>query len=321
MNPAGNRFVAESWLFLLGTANHFFLMMYWVWVPGLLVSAYAFARYHRAVQKAVLGSRWRLARLVALGATGSGNPRTIADEAQALSAEGPSRLAGAFPLAAPHFVPYRLSILMALVGLEFALGQLIGGILLLALTARFGPRLEVGSASTLAIGGETIGSYLAREARAAWPLLYGLVLSGLIGAAGRQDWWIDLSEIGGGRLNSALVNAGAGAGLAIIAAAPPLANLFIASWLWKAYGLSYTGVIAFVLAGTVNPWSLRAYAARWGWPAAGRLALVGLVGSVAGALAVSALLWLLGLPVTHTPWLHTVVEPIMNFMALGGRAM
>jgi hypothetical protein len=242
-----SKYFLESGLFLYGTVNHFFLMMYWVWIPALLLSAYFSSRHHSPLRETVFITGRQLLKLLALGVTGSGHPLGVLGDAQTLGAKEPSRLAGAFALTAPHLVVYRLSVIMALVGLEFALGQLLGAVVVGVLLARLGPTVGERKNWRSTSSPATIPAYLGQEGRAAWPLLYGLLLSGLIGAAGRQDWWIDLSEAGGGGVVTALLNAGVGASLAVVSFAPPLANLFIASWLWKAYGLSYAGVIAFVM--------------------------------------------------------------------------
>ena len=62
-----------------------------------------------------------------------------------------------------------------------------------------------------------------------------------------------------------LVSAVIAPALAAIAVVPSVGNLPVASNLFKSYALTYPGLVAFILAGTLKPVFLRTYIRTYGW--------------------------------------------------------
>lgn len=327
-------FLQATSLFIQATANHFFLMMYWIWVPALLLTGFLSARFHQEIRERLASAQGWKAWLYGggLGLTGSLDRRRRLEDAKWLLGNGaPPSAALAFAVAGHHLVPYSLAIVMALVGLEFALGQALGGLAMAGIVSLLASRLPraVGEERLMAVsaggGGLTperrsrqsiLGS-IGGEIKAIWlPILYGLILAGVIATLGYEPWWVDLSQVGGGGLLTELLNVTVGPLLAIVTFALPGANPFIAAFLWKAFTLSYAGVLSFILASAINPWALLGYARAFGRRPGAFLLFSGFVGSALGALFVQGVFWLFGLQVTHVPWFHELANRLMNFFAL-----
>ncbi|MGH8058692.1 MAG: permease [Candidatus Entotheonellia bacterium] len=331
-------------LFAYATANHTFLMMYWIWLPGWLLSGYLFTRLHREPLPQLLKGRTfsvrAFLRAGLLGATFSADRRRGLAALADLLAEGvPPPLAVAFYVGSQHVVIYALCLFMVLMGGEFFAGQALGGVIMavfLALLARLIPERHWEEAlatlnrpenrrwraqyatSPLPSGWRGIVRYIGRELRAIWwPVPLGLLGAGIIGAAGRTVWWIDFSSVGGEGVVTALLNAVLGAVVAVIIPLAPLGHLFVATFLWKAYTLGYIGIIAFVLASAADLRAMRACVRLFG-PRLGRIfAAAVIVSAILAALTLGLLLWAVGFEVTHVPLGHTVVEKIMKAMSLG----
>jgi len=332
-------------LFVYATANHTFLMLYWIWLPGWLLSGYLFTRVHRQPLPLLLKDRPVSVRSFLwaglLGVTFSADRRRgWAALADLLAARVPPPLALAFFIGSQHVVIYPLCFFMALVGGEFFAGQALGGIIMaayLALLVRLIPKRHWEEAATapdrpenrrwreryatspLPRGWRGVIRYLGRELRALWwPVPLGLLGAGIIGAAGRTAWWVDFSIVGGEGVVTALLNAVLGAALSVVMPLAPLGHLFVGAFLWKAYTLSFLGIIAFVLASAADFRAIRAYVRLFG-PAFGRaLAIAVFASAMLAALTLGLLLWAVGFEVTHTPLGHTVVNKIMNALSLSG---
>ncbi|MBI3326304.1 MAG: permease [Nitrospinae bacterium] len=337
-------FLRTVGLFAYATANHTFLMMYWIWLPGWLLSAYLFTRLHGEPLPLLLKGRpvsvgsFLWAGL--LGVTFSADRRRgLVALADLLAERVPPPLALAFYLGSQHVVIYPLCFFMALVGGEFFAGQALGGVMMaayLALLTRLIPKRhweattttldtlenrrwrEQHATSPLARGWRGIVRYIGRELPSLWwPVLLGLLGAGIIGAAGRTAWWVDFSMVGGEGLGTALLNVILGAAIGVAIPLAPLGHLFIGAFLWKAYTLSFLGIIAFVLASAADLRAIRAYVRLFG-PAFGRaLASAVFASAILAALTLGLFLWAVGFEVTHTPLGHTVVEKLMNALSLG----
>jgi uncharacterized membrane protein YraQ (UPF0718 family) len=341
--------MAEFWravgLFAYATANHTFLMMYWIWLPGWLLSGYLCTRLHRESPPQLLKDRRVSVRAFLwaglLGATFSADRRRgMTALADLLAAGVAPPLALAFYVGSQHLVIYALCFFMVLVGGEFFAGQAVGGAIMAGFLALLVPlipkrRWQEALATLdrpenrqwrarhltppLPRGWRGVVRYLGRELRAIWwPILLGLLGAGIIGAAGRTAWWVDFSTVGGEGVITALLNVALGAAVAVVIPLAPLGHLFVAAFLWKAYTLSFIGIIAFVLASVADLRTVRTYVRLFG-PAVGRALSLGMfVAAVLSALTLGLLMGMAGVEVTHTPIGHTVVNKIMNALSLGG---
>ena len=338
-------FVTDSFLFMVATANHTFGMMYWIWLPALVLSWLIHLRLHSL-------SRERLFRLKGQGSlaeafwgglfgfTGSPHLRSSLEAARALFSEGAHpAAASAFLIARFNLVPYALAFTLVLFGLEFFIGQLLGALVMAfalwgllkfvpavrweearqklkerkavtGLPAEPDPRLQGWRGAFRYIGGEFRKLWLA--------ILVGIILAGMIGAFGRTEWTVDLTIIGGGGLPTELLNALVGILLVLPLFVPPIGHVFAASFLWKAYILSYVGVVSYLLASFINPRAIRTYYWTYRTGPGLYVAAAGFLSAAIGALAVQGLFALVGFEVTHTPFFHETVGKIMEFFSLFG---
>jgi len=112
---------------------HFFRMMYWVWIPGFFFSAFFNLRYRETLKERLLSGGGLFAALL-YGMTTSPSPKEALEVAGELKQKGlGTEKILAFLIASQNLVIYFLVILMVMMGAEFALGQLMGGIIMTVL--------------------------------------------------------------------------------------------------------------------------------------------------------------------------------------------
>ncbi len=285
---------------------HFFRMMYWVWIPGFLFSAFFSLRYRECARSRLLSRGGFFAALL-YGITSSPSRKKaldIAGELMQMSARDEEVLV--FLIASRSLVIYILAVLAAMMGAEFALGQFIGGVVMALLVVaglrllekekpvrRYsGANLVPGKSPTwlgllLSVSGwrEAL-KYICREFSLFWVnLAIGIILGGFILAAGLQKWSIELALMGNGGFLTDILNAFAAPIIAVILFVPPVGNVMIVTGLFKSYAISYPGVVSFILASLVSPLILPRYFRIFGK----RKALV-LIGLIFLSAIVSALL-------------------------------
>ncbi|MBI3120651.1 MAG: hypothetical protein HYZ03_00035 [candidate division NC10 bacterium] len=326
------------WLYL----QHTFIMMYWVTLPGLLSVAFLSLRYRAPL----LGTMLKRQRGVGAGLSAIGLGLLDGDAGRAarlrtmenLSARGVSpSVALAYLLAGQTFPLPVIGLFTVLLGLEFGLGLLLGGLAMILLAAPGLPLLglaasrqgEVGRASfttpSEAAGEWTwarlLGSaggwgaavrWVARVFKGLWfPSVAGLVLGGVVLALDMHEVWILPAWLGNEKWETALVSAFLAPLLATVAFVFPLGNLVVASSIWKTWTLAYSGVLSFALAASFHPLTLRTLSARYGLAQTARLGLLLYLAACLGALAVPVLWRIIGLEVTHVPWFRDLVDRIM----------
>jgi len=160
---------------------HFFRMMYWVWVPGFLFSAFFSLRYRDTARSRLLSGGGLFAALL-YGITSSPSRKKALGIAGELKQKGVGTAKIlAYLIASQNLVIYFLVILMAMMGAEFALGQLMGGIIMTLLVAS-GWRLLIGEE-------ESQPSSVTSDKVSSQPTWSGLLLSG-------SGWWEALKYIG-----------------------------------------------------------------------------------------------------------------------------
>ncbi|MCH7569909.1 MAG: permease [Deltaproteobacteria bacterium] len=157
--------------------------------------------------------------------------------------------------------------------------------------------------------------YIGNEFRFFWlNLAIGILLGGMILAAGLQKWWIDFSQIGGGGILSDILSAFVAPILGMILFVPPVGNLAVISNLFKTYTIGYPGVVSFVLVSMLNPLILSGYARLLGRRRA--MVLVGLLflSAFVSGLLVTALYALFGFRPGHVPLGRELVDEIIRWL-------
>jgi hypothetical protein len=187
------------------------------------------------------------------------------------------RMSGAPALAAllvgVHFLtPYHLLLTGPLLGKDVLLSHLIGTALCFAIVASMW-----GSATVVRCprGPETRDEAVARlallEIAGTGPqVVGGLVLAGVVGAWGLSPARVELATLFGGGLAAQVANAAAGTLLGMASCLPPVANLLVATYLWKT-GIAHAGLVSFVLASAATLTRRRLYRATLGDDAGSRL--------------------------------------------------
>ncbi|MBI3079646.1 MAG: permease [Deltaproteobacteria bacterium] len=339
-------FLQDALLWSYKYLQHTFQMMYWVWIPGFLVTGLLAARYQARALAALLEAKERPGRAVAqafvLGLLGSAQRQRAFRLAAVLLDRQVSPVAvGAFLVASHSSVLYLLGFIMIEVGMEFALGQLVAVLLTAALLqAGWGlaglpatageshgatPRppeapqdlLTAGPGGTTwgqvlqtSAGWSSVLRYIRREFRGfGLPLLYGVVLGGVILAAGKAGWWPQLTQ--GTGLADDLVSALIAPFVSMLALAPPAGNIFVATSFWKTFTWEYPGMVSLLLTGLLIPQNWGSLRNLFGRGAAVRLALLLAIAAVLSALVVTAAFDVVSLRPAHVPWFRELVDRLM----------
>ncbi len=328
-------FITQGLTFSYFLFLHFFRMMYWVWIPGFLFSAFFSLRYRESARSRLLSGGGLFAALL-YGITSSPSRKKALGIAGELKQKGvgTARVL-AYLIASQNLVIYFLVILMAMMGAEFTLGQLMGGIIMILLVAS-GWRLLIGEEEfqLSAVTSDKVTSqptwsglllsgsgwwkalkYVGGEFRFVWfNLAIGILLGGMILAAGLQKWWVDFSQIGGGGILSDILSAFVAPILGMILFVPPVGNLPVVSTLFKADAIGYPGVVSFVLVSMLNPFILSGYACLLGRRRAMALVALLFLSAFASGLLVTALYALLGFRPGHVPLGRELVDDIIRWL-------
>ena len=298
-----------------------FMLFFWIWIPGILLSALLTLRYRQTVAERLLQGKealWTtLWAATLLGILSSPQRKSSLQTARALLEGGISPVGILIFLIASHsLVIYFLAVLNLLLGLEFAFGQVLGGILMILLvTAAVSslglnqPEPTISPETTLPLllapypsvpswtdllfsrrGWWAVLTYIGREFRRfGLNTLIGIFLGGFFLAGGLEPWWIDLALLGGGGVRTDLWNVLLAPLLSIVLCVPPLGNLPLTASLFKAYVLNYPGIVSFVLASLIHPPMIRAYTAYFGKKAGYKIALILLGAAVVSGLLVTGI--------------------------------
>lgn len=326
--------------------QHTFQMMYWVWIPGFLVTGLLAARYQARALAALLEAKERPGRAVkqafVLGLLGSAQrQRAFCLATMLLERSVPPVAVAVFLFVSHSAVLYVLGFIMIEVGGEFALGQLAEAVVTVGLLwAGWGlAGLPAGASETTGLAtrsagepealltagpggiawGQGLGTsagwgsvlrYILREFRGfGLPLLYGVVLGGVILAAGKAGWWPQLTR--GPGLTDDLVSALIAPFVSMLALAPPVGNIFVATSLWKTFTWEYPGMVSLLLTGLLIPQNWGALRTLFGRGAAVRLALLLAVAAVLSALVVTVAFDAISLRPAHVPWFRELIDRLM----------
>jgi len=308
-------FLQETWFFT-SELFKFTTLFYTVWIPGFLVSALLACRFRHQAWEAVVkkpaSNLTGLFRAVGLGIVGSAGRKKSTEMMDGQLARGVSPPVGfAFLIASRNMTIHFWAIFALSLGAEFATGQVLGALVMIgivtlglnwlkvrAVEVPFAekpqgnmpmdlPRFPSWRALLLSFAGwGAILKFIGQEIRRFAPsLAVGIVLGGIILAAGLRSWWVTFADVfGHATLSSDLVNAVIGAALSPLVFLSPVGNLPIIHALFKTDGLGYPGIISFCLASVINPRDVRTYMNTFGRRKA--WILVGLLygGAVIGGL-------------------------------------
>ncbi|MBI4525982.1 MAG: permease [Deltaproteobacteria bacterium] len=294
----------------------FMTFFYVVWAPGFLVSGLLTSRYHRTWWNAVarqtsLGPKG-LVRAIGLGIVGSsGLKASINATLDLLKGGVPSSHALAFLIASRNMTIHFWSIFALSLGAEFATGQILGALVMIAIVTLGIYLLDTEFLETPACerpqenramhsltfpswrsllfsfkGWQAVLRFTGGEiVHFAPSLVVGILLGGFIFSAGLQTWWRQFADLfGHATLLSDLTNSVVAPFLSSIASLSPVGNLPVIHALFKTDGLSYAGIISFCLASSIHPKDIKAYSKAFGRKKA--LALIGTlyVAAVLGGL-------------------------------------
>jgi len=314
---------------------HFFRMMYWVWIPGFFFSAFFSLRYRETAKERLLSGGGLFAALF-YGMTTSPSRKRALAVAQELKRKGigtPQVLA--FLIASQNLVIYFLVILMVMMGAEFALGQLMGGVIMAVLvTFLWGVFKREEESQSSPITSDKVAShptwkglllsgsgwweaikYIGGEFRFFWfNLAIGILLGGFILSAGLQKWWIDFSQIGGGGIFSDILSAFVAPILGIVLFIPPVGNLAVVSNLFKTDAIGYPGVVSFVLASVLNPLILSGYVRLVGKRRTVALVSILFLSAFVSGLLVTTIYALFGFRPGHVPLGREIVDKIVKWL-------
>ncbi|MBI2154199.1 MAG: permease [Candidatus Rokubacteria bacterium] len=317
--------------------QHVVVMFYWAWAPGILAVAALSARYRPDLREITLKRQSDAAGVLAAigwGMTSGAGRRASLAAAARLRAQGvPDRVVLAYLVASHQLGLFVLLLFTLLIGLEFGLGLFFGGLAMAGLLCLFAPVLgsgRSGPARPETDGEEEMarpgwrgllcsrrsGDAIPREVgrplrQMAGSLLGGLILGALILTVDNNGYWFLPKWLGGEGVGPALAGAFLASLLSVALFLAPGGNLFVASSIWKTWTLTNPGVLAFVLMSLVNPLTvrvlLRQYGRRQGW----LLVLATYLAAALSGLAVASLFTVVGLEVTHVPWLRDLVDRII----------
>ena len=326
-----------AWFYLY--LHHFFVMMYWVTIPGLLTCGFLSVRYRPVFRGRLLKGASALQAIlyaVGLGMTAPASRREGLENASALMSIGaPAALS--YLIASQTLGLYFLLAFTILIGLEFSLGVLVGGLImafLVAVSTKFivffprtgmlSPQLDetekelVASWRDLLVsarGWHAVINDIVRIFKVLWfPSFSGLVLGALILAVDMRKAWPLPFWLGDEGFGPAAASSFLGPLLSFISFSLPLGNLVVASSVWKTWTFAYPGIITFVLAASLHPLSLRSVA-KWFDPPATKYVIATFYLSAAlGSLTVIGIFRLLGIEVTHVPWFEPLVKKIIMML-------
>lgn len=289
-------FWTEAWFYTFELFK-FMTLFYTVWGPGFFVAAILALQYRRSTWERLSSippiptpGIWRAVQAGIVGGVDRAKSREAAWELLA----GGRSIATAFTylIASRNLTIHFLAIFALSLGAEFAVGQVLGALVMIGLVAfgvtwlqlkpvnaqAIGPLQGLESSIGLATfpcwraillslkGWRAMIGFIGQEMRGFAPTLAaGIGLGGIIFAAGLQPWWMSFAEILGPETPASdLINALVGPALSMTLFLSPVGNLPVIHALFKTDGLSYPGIISFCLASAIHPKDVRIYVRTFG---------------------------------------------------------
>jgi len=316
--------------------QHVLIMFYWFWIPGLLAVGFLSSRYRPTLEEVVFkqrqGARAFLAA-IGWGMTSGAGRRSSLKTAKTLWARGiPDHIVLAFLVASQNLVLYSLVLFTILIGLEFALGVFLGGLVMIGLLRLIAPAREPGMdvppdpqrhvmwsapeswAGLLgsACGWRHVLRDIGRYVRHVGPsLVGGLIVGALVLAIDTAGYWFFPKWMGEETVGAALAGSFLAPLLSVLLFLAPGGNLIVVSSIWKTWTLAYPGLISFVLMGLLNPLTARTLVRHHGNARGWGLILALYLAAALSGLVVQGVFALLGVQVTHVPWLRPLVDELM----------
>lgn len=286
----------EAWFFTFELFK-FMTLFYTVWGPGFMVAALLTLRFRRPsweqLRPSLLITPLAIWQAIQAGIVGSADRERSRQAAWGLLAGGHSLTTSfAYLIASRNMTIHFLAIFALSLGAEFAVGQVLGALVMIGLVTLGLAWLQLKPLTALATNVEqrpplvldlpifpswrtlllswkgwwALLGFIGQEAwRFAPTLAAGIVLGGIIFAAGLQPWWIIFAGIvGPGTLASDLINALVAPALSMTMFLSPVGNLPVIHALFKTDGLSYPGIISFCLASSIHPQDVRIYVRTFG---------------------------------------------------------
>ena len=333
--------VADKLLEGLANAGLMAWEVWWALVLGFAISGAVQAWVPRErIEAALSGSGARpLAKATGLGAASSSCSYAAIAIARSLFAKGASAASAlAFQFASTNLVWEIGLVLWILIGWQFALGEYIGGVIMIVLMAallRFfvSPRLEEHArANAQAVTSDhqhtMAGSQLpfrqrltsaeawsdvAHNFRGDWQMLWkeitlGFLIAGYISLLG-EEFFNDVFLTGETGLLPTLWNVIAGPLIAVASFVCSIGNVPLAAVLW-AGGISFAGVMAFIFADLIVLPIILIYRKYYGWAFALRITGLMFVTMVIAALAIDGLFSAVDLIPSERPSTEDMFSPI-----------
>jgi uncharacterized protein len=303
------------------------LMAYEVWwalVLGFAISAIVQARVPRERIEATMsgGGAKPVAWATGLGAASSSCSYAAIAIAKSLFQKGASAVSAlAFQFASTNLVWELGLVLWVLIGWQFAVGEYVGGIVMIVLMAVLlrafvSPQLEEEARAHAREaeaghhhhdeedGGRAGWTEIAHNFRGDWGMLWkeiavGFLLAGFIGLLG-DDFFNGLFVSDAPGWLNAIENVLVGPLIAVLSFVCSIGNVPLAAVLWSG-GISFGGVMAFIFADLIVLPIVSAYRKYYGWAFTLRICALMLVTMIVAALAVDALFSALGLIPTGRP--------------------
>jgi uncharacterized membrane protein YraQ (UPF0718 family) len=255
----------------------------------------------------------------------------------------------AYVISTHTMVIYYIAFLTLLLGIEFAAGQVVGALFmtaLMALACRHVMPSELweearrhekqasnpsrGNPPGTAVAAHHHAPGLTAPIGRGWgefvkllglevrfflgPLIIGVLLGGFILAGGLQPWWVEGAYLLGGGWAADVLNALAAPFLAALVWLGPVANLPVASNLFKSSALAYPGLVVFLLASVIHPRNIifyrKTFGLRLGWYIAGAF----FFSAVLSGLLVTGLFDLFGFRPGFVPLFRELVDMIIMWI-------
>jgi len=289
-------FWQQAWFFTFELFK-FTTLFYTVWVPGFLVAALLTLRFRRSTWEALLESPTTTKRgiwqAIQAGVVGSADREISRRAAWQLLKRGRSpATAIAYLIASRNMTIHFWAIFALSLGAEFAVGQVLGALVMIGIVALglnwLRPNILTAPVTEKAEGIEPVLDlttfpswpalllsfagwwamlkFIGQEVRRFAPTLaVGIVLGGIIFAAGLEPWWITFADITGSKtLASDLINALASPVFSAAMFLSPVGNLPVIHAVFKTDGLAYPGIISFCLASAIHPRDVQVYLKTFG---------------------------------------------------------
>jgi hypothetical protein len=240
-------------------------------------------------------------RALVLGIATSPRASAIRPRLESLIARTPGAPALAALLAGVHFLtPYPLLLIGPLLGKDALLSHVIGTtVWFVVVASAWRPARGSGRGGEPEIDDASPARLALLELVGTGPqVVLGLVLAGAVGAWGLSPGRVEFATLFGGGLAGQAGNAAVGTVLAVASGLPPVANLLVATYLWKT-GIAHAGLVSFVLASAATVSRRRLYRATLGEEAGARLWWAVLAAALFAGIATAIVFRALGLTIHY----------------------